>query len=359
MTDRPAAATDRPNVREMERGAVMNTEVLSDVLKTVRLTGAVFFEVDASSPWVAEAPPSAELAHLVLPGAQHVIEYHAIVEGSCWIGRVEDGQVVDMERVGPGSIVMFPHGDRHVMSSAPNMRTKPAFGIFHPDDQASRPPYVLTPGEGGADGAKLICGFLGCDRAPFNPLIEALPRTLRIRDCLSGEGGWLRALIEAILTESKARRPGSEGVLARLSELVFIEVVRLYAESLPTSATGWLPALADPHVGRALRLIHGDPARPWSLNTLSREAGVSRSVLAERFTACLGTPPMTYLQNWRMQIAEGLLLGGATKIAEIAEAVGYESEAAFSRAFKRCTGVSPAGRRSATRRPARAVAEPT
>ncbi|MDQ7811861.1 AraC family transcriptional regulator [Brevundimonas sp.] len=337
----------------------MSTEVLSDVLSTVRLTGAVFFEVDATSPWVAEAPPSAELAHLVLPGAQHVIEYHIIVEGSCWIGRVEDGQVVDLERVGPGSIVMFPHGDQHVMSSAPDMRTEPAFGIFHPEDRAARPPYVLTPGEGGADGAKLICGFLGCDRAPFNPLIEALPRTLRIRGCLSDESGWLRGLINAILTESKARRPGGEGVLARLSELVFIEVVRLYAESLPTTASGWLPALADPHVGRALRLIHGDPARSWSLNTLAREVGVSRSVLAERFTASLGTPPMTYLQNWRMQIAEGLLLGGATKIAQIAETVGYESEAAFSRAFKRCTGVSPAGRRSATRRPAGAVAGPS
>ena len=216
----------------------MHTEVLSDVLSTVRLTGAVFFEVDATSPWVAEAPPSAEVADLVLPGAQHVIEYHAIVEGSCWIGRIEGDQVVDAELVGPGSIVMFPHGDRHVMSSAPDMRTEPAFGIFHPEDRAARPPYVLTPGEGGADGAKLICGFLGCDRAPFNPLIEALPPTLRIEGCLSGEGGWLGGLIQAILTESKARRPGSEGVLARLSELVFIEVVRLYAESLPETATG-------------------------------------------------------------------------------------------------------------------------
>ena len=343
---------------KQKRGAVMNTEVLSDVLSTVRLTGAVFFEVDATSPWVAEAPPSAELAHLVLPGAQHVIEYHAIVEGSCWIGRVEGDGVVDLELVGPGSIVMFPHGDRHVMSSAPDMRTEPAFGIFHPEDPAARPPYPLTPGGGGSAGAKLICGFLGCDRAPFNPLLEALPRTLRIQGCLSGEGGWLHGLIQAILTESRARRPGSEGVLARLSELVFIEVVRLYAESLPKNATGWLPALSDPHVGRALRLIHGSPARPWSLNTLAREVGVSRTVLAERFTASLGTPPMTYLQNWRMQIAEGLLLGGATKIAHIAETVGYVSEAAFSRAFKRCTGVSPASRQSAPRRPAGAVISP-
>lgn len=233
------------------------------------------------------------------------------------------------------------------MSSAPDMRTEPAFGIFHPEDPAARLPYPLTPGGGGTEGAKLICGFLGCDRAPFNPLIEALPPTLRIQGCLDGESGWLRGLIDAILTESKMRRPGSEGVLARLSELAFIEVVRLYAESLPATATGWLAALADPQVGRALRLIHGDPAHPWSLNALAREIGVSRSVLAERFSAALGMPPMTYLQNWRMQVAEGLLLGGLARLAQTAACVGYESEAAFSRAFKRCTGVSPAARRAA------------
>lgn len=336
----------------------MNTEVLSDVLRTVRLTGAVFFEVDATSPWVAEAPPSAELANLVLPGSQHVIEYHAIVEGTCWIGRVEADRVVDMEEVGPGSIVMFPHGHQHVMSSAPDLRCAPGLGVFDPGDPSAKPPYRLTPGEGGGGGAKLVCGFLGCDRAPFNPLIEALPPTLRIRGCLSGEGGWLAALIQAILTEARARRPGSDGVLARLSELVFIEVIRLYAESLPDSASGWLAALDDPQVGRALRLIHGDPAQAWSLNALAREVGVSRSVLAERFTASLGVPPMTYLQNWRMQVAEGLLLGGSAKLAQIAARVGYESEAAFSRAFKRRTGVSPAARRAAApshARPARSI----
>jgi AraC-like DNA-binding protein len=333
----------------------MNTEILSDVLRTVRLTGAVFFEVDATSPWVAEAPPTSELAELVLPGSQHIIEYHVIVEGSCWIGRVAGDAVEDLTLVGPGSIVMFPHGDPHVMSSAPNMRTAPAFGIYHPETPEDLLPYALAPGGGGADGARMICGFLGCDRQPFNPLIQALPRTLHVAGALSGDGSWLGGLIEAILTESRVRRLGGGGVLARLSELVFIEVVRRYAESRSVDDAGWFAALGDPQVGRALRLIHAEPARPWTLPDLAREAGVSRSVLAERFGAVLGVPPMTYLQNWRMQIAEGLLLGGSASIAHIAARVGYESEAAFSRAFKRCTGASPANRRAATRRPAAAL----
>lgn len=335
----------------------MNTEILSDVLRTVRLTGAVFFEVDATSPWVAEAPPTAELADLVLPGSGHIIEYHVIVEGSCWIGRVAGDVVEDLTEVGPGSIVMFPHGDPHVMSSAPNMRTAPAFGIYHPENPDDLLPYALAPGGGGADGARMICGFLGCDRQPFNPLIQALPRTLHVAGALSGDGSWLGGLIEAILTESRVRRLGGGGVLARLSELVFIEVVRRYAETRPAGDAGWLTALGDPQVGRALGMIHAEPARSWTLPELAREAGVSRSVLAERFVAVLGVPPMTYLQNWRMQIAESLLLGGSASIGCIAARVGYESEAAFSRAFKRCTGVSPASRRAAARRPDEALVE--
>lgn len=325
----------------------MRAEVLSDVLRTVRLTGAVFFEVDASAPWVAEAPPTSELAALVLPGSRHVIEYHVVVSGSCWIGRVAGDEVVDLVQAGPGSVVVFPHGDPHVMSSAPHMRTEPTFGVFeprHPDEQL---PFSIRAGSDQGEGTRLVCGFLGCDALPFNPLIQALPRTLHLPACTSGDSGWLGSLIEAILTESRARRPGSTGVLARLSELIFIEVVRRYGESLPVKSSGWLGALGDPHVGRALRLLHASPARPWTLPDLAREAGVSRSVLAERFTASLGMPPMTYLQNWRMQIAESLLLGGSTPLAHIAETVGYESEAAFSRAFKRCTGQSPAARRAA------------
>ena len=193
MTDRPAAATDRPIVARTERGAVMNTEVLSNVLSAVRLTGAVFFEVDATSPWVAEAPPSAELADLVLPGSQHVIEYHAIVEGSCWIGRVEADRVVDLEQVGPGSIVMFPHGHHHVMASAPDLRCEPGLGVFDPQDPTQKPPYRLTPGEGGADGAKLVVEWPE-DAAGADPIAAIIARVSQPEPAPANSGNSVNAV---------------------------------------------------------------------------------------------------------------------------------------------------------------------
>jgi AraC-like DNA-binding protein len=319
----------------------MDGDIVSGVLRAVRLTGAVFFDVEAAAPWAAEAPPTADFAALVMPGSAHVIEYHVVVSGRCWATRLGEppGEPVPLEA---GSVIVFPHGDPHVMASAPGLRAEPSYEVLR-CAASERRPFLLQQG-GDGPAAHVICGFLGCDALPFNPLLQALPRQIHIAD---GATGWLGSLIEATLAESRNRRLGGGGVLTRLSELIFIEVIRRYAESLPPRAAGWLAALDAPHVGRALRLIHAEPARDWSLGILAREVGASRSVLAERFTASLGVPPRTYLQNWRMQIAEGLLAGGGASLAEIAARVGYESDVAFSRAFKRCTGVSPSERRRA------------
>jgi AraC-like DNA-binding protein len=202
-------------------------------------------------------------------------------------------------------------------------------------------PVRVPLGGGGPDRAGIICGFLGCDARPFNPLLAALPRVLHAR-VVEGGGGALRTFIDAAVREAGARRPGGESVLARLSELMFVEVVRSHLEALPAGGTGWLAGLRDEYVGRALALLHQRPEHPWTLEELARGVALSRSSLAERFTQLVGQPPMQYLARWRMQVAAGLLSRGSASVAQVADEVGYASEAAFSRAFKKTVGVPPA-----------------
>lgn len=322
----------------------MSTDILSDVLRAVRLSGAIFFEVDASSPWVSEAPPSQQVGSVVMPGARHVIEYHVVTNGTCWAALVETDQ--DPIHLAPGSVIVFPHGDPHVLSSAPGMRAKPDLGAFRRPIQGESLPFHLEQHGGGPEQVSLICGFLGCDLLPFNPLIQALPKCVHVAHAYTAEGGWLKTLIAAILKESREKRIGGASVLSRLSELIFIEVLRRYMESLPREMVSWFTALSDPQLGRAIRLLHSDASRPWTLGDLAREVGVSRTILIEHFNAYLGVAPMSYLFNWRMQIAASMLAGGSATIFTIAANVGYESEAAFSRAFKRFTGMPPAAWRA-------------
>ncbi len=317
----------------------MEGDILTDVLRAVHISGAIFFDVHAASPWASEAPHSREIRALVMPEAQHLIEYHVMVSGSCWATLV-DGSAPPVE-VGPGSILIFPHGDPHAMSSQPNARATPDLSTFAPGTPENPRPFFLNPGGDGPKSARIICGFLGCDAGPFNPLLQALPRVLHVADGASAEGGLIGTLIEATVRESETRRLGGGGVLSKLAELIFIEAIRRYAETQPDEARNWLVGLREPLVGRALRALHAEPRRAWTLPELAREAGASRTALAERFAEHLGMPPMAYLAAWRMQIAAGLLSSGALPVAQIAERVGYESEASFGRAFKRTTGMAP------------------
>ncbi len=313
----------------------MSTDTLSDVLRAVRLKGAFFFDIDATAPWVAEAPPACTVAPRILPGAEHVIEFHVVTSGGCF-GGLLDGEPVRLE---PGDVIVFPQGDPHVMASAPGMRAAPEMGI-HQHPVGSQLPIVVRLGEGGAERTHVICGFLGCDARPFNPLLAALPRVFRVRGA-SLERSAVAPFVRLALEESMTRRPGGECVLSRLSELLFIEAVRQYVTELPAGQTGWLAGLRDGVVGRALTNLHDRPAHGWSLDELAKEVGSSRSVLAERFTEYVGIAPMQYLAQWRMQLAASLLTGTTASLAEVAERVGYGSEAAFSRAFKRVVGVAP------------------
>lgn len=324
----------------------MAADALSDLLRTVRLTGATFFDVVGNAPWVAEQPMREMVLPKILPGAEHLIAYHVLTEGRCFASIV-GGETFVVEA---GEVIVFVNGDPHVMSSSPGMRAEPVTSD-QIDHGAKQLPFVLNYGAIGPPSAKLVCGFLACDARPFNPLLDSLPPVIKVRDTIDRDEGWLRQFIRFATRESADRRAGGEGVLAKLSELMFIEVVRRYLETLPPEQTGWLAGLRDPFVGKALSLMHGAPAQDWTIEDLAKQVGVSRSVLAERFTELVGIPPMHYLAKWRMQIASGLLNGGGANIATVAARVGYSSEAAFSRAFKKVVGVPPSARR---RRPGQA-----
>jgi AraC-like DNA-binding protein len=326
----------------------MSHDTLSEVLRAVRLRGVIFYYVEGSSPWVAEAPPAREIVAAIMPGAEHLIEYHVVTSGSCW-GALAGEPPVRLEE---GDVIMFPQGDPHVMSSAPGLRARHVDkGLFF-SPRPPQLPYVLTQkGEtttmtarldgGGSDRATIVCGFLGCDARPFNPLLAALPRLLHVAGAAGGASP-IGHFVELAVSEASAKRPGGEALLERLSEMMFVEVMRRHLESLPEGQTGWLSGLRDRFVGRALALLHERPAHRWTIDELGDRVGLSRSALHERFAQFVGVPPMQYLAQWRMQLASQLLLQSVQNVASIALDVGYESEAAFSRAFKRAVGVPPA-----------------
>jgi len=333
MSARPNLIARRPD--SSDPTVAVTTDVLSNVLGAVRLTGAVYFDFELSSPWVAEAPPSRDISGIVMPGAQRVIEYHLIARGSCWGHAVGQPPMLLHE----GDLIVFPQGDAHVLSSAPGMRATPDMATFA--RPATPLPMFFELGGGGPEHARIVCCFLGCDERPYNPLLSALPAVIHLAAAEpSTTTGWLATLMGLAVQESRGGRSGAENVLARMSELIFVETIRSYLESLPPAATGWLAGLRDPLVGQALSVIHGRHREPWTVEALAREVGTSRSVLAERFTTMVGHPPMHYLALWRMQLASRLLSDGES-VGAAGEAVGYDSEAAFSRAFKKLVGRSP------------------
>lgn len=331
----------------------MNNDPLSDVLRSVRLRGAVFYYVSCRGDWVAAAPAARDIAEAVVPGAEHVMAYHLIVKGTGWAAT--DG--LPPARLSEGDVVMFPHGDAHVLSSAPGMQTAPDTGEFaRASREALKPIPVTYFGAVPQPGATMpvaeastvvVCGFIGCDLRPFNPLIEALPRL--VHQSAGGLGAWIAPMLHEAVSESRGIRPGSAAVLERVSEMVFVDAARRHHESLPGDASGWLAALRDRHVGRAIGLLHEQLAAPWTIDELGRQVGLSRSALHERFVALVGQPPMQYLTNWRMQRGAGLLRAGHATVATIAQEVGYDSEASFARAFKRLVGQPPAAWRRAQR----------
>jgi AraC-like DNA-binding protein len=307
---------------------------LSDVLRAVRLTGAYFYVVEGAPGWSVATSPARELAPQILPDAEHLVPYHVLSEGACWGGLHGEPRV----HMQPGDVLMFPRGDAHVMSSQPRDVVAPALETRAPG------PYPSTVRVGsGQHDTVLMSGFLGCDVGPFNPLLAALPRMLHLPNI---GGGWLSTLPEQVLREWRNPKPGSATVLTRLAEVMFIEVLRQHIATIGIEQRGWLAGLRDPLVGAVLSALHARPAHPWTLHELASEVAASRSVLAERFGEVVGMPPIQYLMHWRLQLAADQLRRTRAKVSAIAAKVGYNSEAAFSRAFKRATGLSPGAYRT-------------
>ncbi|WP_457939298.1 AraC family transcriptional regulator [Mesorhizobium sp. 10J20-29] len=324
-----------------EPASCRGTDPLSDVLRTVKLTGALFFLVDASFPWGMEVPRARAFAPVILPRAQHVVSYHIILTGAGW-ATVPGVASTWFEA---GDVLVFPHGDPYLMLSEPNQLPEfdaDATMAYFREMAAGRLPFVNKEGGGGEPRSEFVCGFLGCDMQPFNPVLSTLPHLLLIRRSETGNDDLLSHLIDLTLVEARRPRVGGEIIRLRLSELVFVEVMRRHIEALPAQATGWLSGLRDASISKVLVMLHEQPAYPWTLKELASRAGMSRAALAARFTHLIGYAPIQYLTLWRMQIAARLLADSSSKVAAVGREIGYASEAAFSRAFKKVVGVPPA-----------------
>jgi AraC-like DNA-binding protein len=309
-------------------------DALSETLRVVRLVGAIFINARFSAPWCYQSPSADSAAPLLEPGAERVVIFHLITEGECY---VELGKAPPV-RLTAGDAALFPQGDAHRMTSQPGL--PPATGA-RLDAVLSRRPRHLAYGGGGAT-TRLVCGYLACDARLARMLLAGLPRLVKVNVRGSNAGAWLEASVRYALGEARSPRPGGAGVLAKLAEVLFIEVLRLYMNEQGEGQIGWLAGVGDRIVGIALKEMHKNPAHAWTLDELARTAGTSRSVLAERFQTLVGTAPMQYLTQWRMLLAANLLRGSNAQLARIAEDVGYQTDTAFSRAFRREFGAPPA-----------------
>jgi AraC-like DNA-binding protein len=308
-------------------------DALSETLRVVQLVGAIFINARFTAPWCYQSPSADTAAKLLEPDAERVVIFHMITEGECFVEMGNRPPV----RLTAGDAVIFPEGNAHRMTSEPGLA--PASGA-NLGEVLSRRPRQLAYGGGGAT-TRLVCGYLACDARLARLLLAGLPSLVRVNVRGSNAGIWLEASVRYALVEARSPRPGGAGVLAKLAEVLFIEVLRLYMDEHGEGRTGWLAGVGDRIVGTALTCLHKSPAHPWTLEELAREANTSRSVLAERFQILVGNSPMQYLTQWRMLLAANLLRRGNAPLARVAEEVGYQTDTAFSRAFRREFGLPP------------------
>ncbi len=310
-------------------------DALSQTLRVVHLVGAVFLHARFSAPWCYQSPRADLAAPLLEPQAERVVIFHLITEGECFVEMPGE----DPLRLAAGDVVLFPHGDAHRMSSEPGL--PPASGGAPLAEVLSRRPRMLSYGGGGAP-TKLVCGYLACDDRLARMLLSGLPGLLRVNVRGSPAGLWLEASVRYALAEARSPRPGGAGVLAKLAEVLFIEVLRLAMQDASRPAAGWLAGVGDRIVGAALSALHERPSHGWTLDELAHAAHSSRSVLAQRFQELVGQSPMQYLTQWRMLLASNLLRRSNVPLSQVAEEVGYLTDTAFSRAFRREFGLPPA-----------------
>jgi AraC-like DNA-binding protein len=322
-------------------------DALSELLRTVKMSGAMFYVAECSKPWRVLAPPGASLGRYVAPNASHVIEFHLVTEGT---GYVRVGE--EKTPFAAGDLFMIPHGDAHEMGNgtgAPLIDAAPGM------PELLKGCMLTSRFGGGGETTRLICGYLACEAGLIRPVLAGLPRVVRVHLRNDRAGEWLEHSILHGVERAQAAVPGSDVILARLAEVLFTEALQRYVSQLPTGRTGWLAGAGDATVGRSLAALHSRPAHPWTLDELAAEAAVSRSALTERFAKYLKQSPMAYLADWRLELGAEALRATSRGVLQIASEVGYESEAAFNRAFKRRFGKPPAQYRRAAREKRRAA----
>jgi AraC-like DNA-binding protein len=309
--------------------------VLSDVLRAVRLEGALFFNGEFSAPWCISSSQSSAIAPYLSPRAGHLIIYHFLTEGRAYV-RLSDGR---REELTAGDIVVFPHGDAHLLGNGSPEKPVDSLQTFAKHITQG---LKLARFGGGGEITKFVCGFLACEPRLSEVFLAGLPPMLKVHVVKEPSGQWLEHSIRFSVGEANGSYAGSGLVLAKLSEVLFVETLRRYITALPPGQTGWLAGARDPIIGQALALLHKEPAHPWTILNLARRVGLSRTRLADRFRHFLGEPPMAYLARWRLKLGAEILQTTEESVAEVAAAVGYGSEAAFNRAFKREFDCPPA-----------------
>lgn len=310
------------------------SDPLAEVLRSVRLIGGVFLEGRFTAPWSVLSRISAEECRPFMTEPGQVIGFHVVIEGRLLIS-VESQSPIEIRA---GEVVLLPRNDTHTLASAPGIPSVSAHALIQPSDDGGLMRVVHG---GGGEPTRIVCGFLGSEQQ-YNPLISTLPRLLKLDVRQGASRDWVEASVRFAADELVRGGVASSSVMARLSELLLVEAVRSYASQLGREETGWLKGIADPQIGRALALMHSDIGKSWSADELANEAALSRSAFMDRFTTLIGMPPMRYLKTWRLQTARLQLRETQVTIAQLAHAVGYESEEAFSRAFKREFGLPPA-----------------
>ena len=324
----------RPAAQLIQLPQNLPMDALSELLRVVKLSGALFYKSRCTAPWCFRAPQSTAFLPYVAPDATRIIEFHYISEGRAYVRVGEETTPLEA-----GDVVMIPHGDAHSMGNGSGGRLldgKTALNSLMTGQ------IQLAEFGGGGELTGLICGYLACDADLIKPVLAGLPRALRVNLRSDASGEWFENTLRHAVDQAAAVLPGSQVILAHLAEVLFAEVLRRYLLSLPTGRTGWLAGAGDQAVGRGLAALHRRPGHPWSLEELAREAGVSRSALTERFTRYLGVAPMSYLTEWRLELGAEALRTSSRSVQNIALEVGYESEAAFNRAFKRKFAAPPA-----------------
>jgi len=329
MIDTPDVLSETP-----EAPPVTGADLLSLLLDDMHLAGMVLFRAELSEPWAMMTPDASEMARLLPFPTEHIVPFHLIAEGGTWL---------EMERSAPrwlanGDAMLLPYGDGHGLHGQEDTDYVPLGALLPPPPWSGLP--VVEHGGGGAI-THIVCGFLQCDELLFAPILRHLPRLIHVNPDAAGHSGWLTTTVRHTADEVLHSRPGSQSMLSRLTELMFVEILREHMRTLSINAVGWFAAARDPLVGSALRYLHAAPLESWSVERLAKKVGASRTVLAERFKLLVGQPPMQYLMHWRLQLAARQLKTTNTPVKTIAGRVGYDSEAAFSRSFKRCFGSAP------------------